>query len=208
VTSVPPQAVSAASAAAAAVGNYYSSRCATATANQNVVTYVLDNCSGALDARSTSGTITATFTTSGSGSLSIQLTGGNINADGANLNLQTSATVTQSAVGQKTLQATSQTSGTGPDGNAVNHTGTYALTWSTGTGCATLNASLAGVSTTADANTSTTIQSYVICDGKCPSGSVTSSYSGGQVTLNYNGSSTANCTSSIGTSSAVPLVCP
>ena len=40
------ESVAAASAAAAAAGNYYASGCFVATANQNVVTYVLTNCTG------------------------------------------------------------------------------------------------------------------------------------------------------------------
>ena len=52
---VAPQATMAASAVAAAVGNNFPNGCATATANQNVVTFNLNNCSGPLGLRSASG---------------------------------------------------------------------------------------------------------------------------------------------------------
>jgi hypothetical protein len=203
------QAVSAASAAAAAVGSYYSSGCATASANQNVVTYTLDNCSGPLALISTSGTFTATFTATGNGSIQIALAGTNINADGGVLMLQTSASVTLNASGQRTLSASSQTTGTGPDGNSINHTGTYTLVWPTGAGCGTLNATLSNVGSGIYAGTTTTITNYVVCRETCPqSGTVKSSFNGGNVTLTYNGSNSASCTSSLGTASFVPLNCP
>ena len=203
------QSANAASAAAAAVDNYYSSGCATATANQNVVTYTLDNCAGPLALISTSGTFTATFIASGNGSVQIALAGSDVDADGGILKVQTSAMVTIDASGQKTLTASSQTTGTGTDGNSIDHTGSYTLVWPTGTGCGTLNAMLSGLGTGIYAGTTTTITNYVVCRQTCPqSGTATSSFNGGTVTLTYNGSNNASCTSSLGTASFVPLHCP
>jgi hypothetical protein len=198
----------AASAVAASVGHYYPNGCATATASGNVVTFKLNNCTGPLGLVGSSGTVTATLNIV-SNSVQIQLAGNGISANGATLNLATSGTLTATASGQKTLQANSQTSGTGPGGNDIMHTGMYTLVWPTGTGCATLNGTLSGIGSGTYAGTSTTITNYVACANKCPqSGMTVSSFNGGNVTLSFNGSTSAQCTSSIGTSASIPLNCP
>jgi hypothetical protein len=198
----------AASAVAASAGHYFENGCATATASGNVVTFTLDDCTGPLGLVGTSGIVTATLNVV-SNSVQIQLAGSGISANGATLNLATSGTLTATAGGQKTLQASSQTSGTGADGNSVMHTGTYSLVWPTGSGCATLNGTLSGIGSDADAGTTTQITSYVACTDKCPqSGMTVSSFNGGSVTLSFNGSNNAQCTSSLGTSASIGLNCP
>jgi hypothetical protein len=198
----------AATAVAASVGHYFPNGCATATASGNVVTFKLDNCTGPLGLVGSSGMITATLNIV-SNSVQIQLAGNDISANGATLNLATSGTLTATASGQKTLQANSQTSGTGPGANNIMHTGMYTLVWPTGTGCATLNGTLSGIGSGTYAGTMTQITNYLACANKCPqSGMTVSSFSGGSVTLSFNGSTSAQCTSSIGTSASIPLNCP
>jgi hypothetical protein len=196
----------AASAVAASVGHYFPNGCATATASGNVVTFKLNDCTGPLGLVGSTGTVTATLNVV-SNSVQVQLAGNNISANGATLNLSTSGTLTATASGQKTLQANSQTGGTGPGGNDIMHTGMYTLVWPTGTGCATLNGTLTGSGTSS--GTTTQITNYVACTNKCPqSGMTVSSFNGGSVTLSFNGSTSAQCTSSIGTSASIALDCP
>jgi hypothetical protein len=205
---IAPASTTAATAVAAAVGHYFPNGCATATASGNVVTFKLNDCSGPLGLVGSTGTITATLNIV-SNSVQIQLAGTNISANGATVNLATSGTLTATAGGQKTLNANSQTSGTGPGGNNIMHTGMYSLVWPTGTGCATLNGSLSGIGSGTYSGTSTKITNYVTCTNKCPqSGTTVSSFNGGSVTLSFNGSTDAQCTSSIGTSASIPLNCP
>jgi hypothetical protein len=196
----------AASAAAAAVATYFPN-CANATAAGNVTTYTLNNCTGPLGLVGASGTVTATFNVVGS-SVQIQLAGNGVHANGGILNLMSSGTLTAGANGQKTLQANTTTSGTGPDGNNVMRSGMYTLVWPTGAGCATINGTLNGVGSAGFVG-STQITNYVACAGKCPqSGSTTHAFAGGTVTLQFNGSNSAACTASNGTSASVPLTCP
>jgi hypothetical protein len=198
--------VAAASAVAAAVGNNFPNSCATASASGNVVTFHLTNCSGPLGLLASSGTITATLNVVGN-AIQVQLAGSNITANGATINLSSSGTLT-AANGQKTLQASSHSSGTGPYGNAVSHAGTYTVVWPTGDGCATINAALSGVGTGSFSGTTTQVTNYVVCTGKCPqSGTAISSFNGGTVTLTFNGSSNAQCNASDGTSASVALHC-
>ena len=198
----------AASAVAASVGHYFPNGCTTATASGNVVTFTLNNCTGPLGLVGSTGTVTATLNIVGN-SVQIQLAGNGISANGATLNLATSGTLTATASGQKTLKANSQTGGNGPGGNTIMHTGMYTLVWPTGTGCATLNGTLSGVGSGTYAGTMTQITNYVACANKCPqSGMTVSSFNGGNVTLSFNGSTNAQCTSSIGTSASIALNCP
>jgi hypothetical protein len=198
----------AATTVAASVGRYFPNGCATATATGNVVTFHLNNCSGPLGLLASTGTVTATITIVSS-AVQIQLAGNNIAANGATINLATSGTLTATASGQKTLQANTHSNGTGPDGNAIAHSGMYTLVWPTGVGCATLNGTLTGVGSGAFGGTTTTITNYVACTNKCPqSGTTMSSFNGGTVTLAFNGSNTAQCTSSLGTSASIQLNCP
>ena len=206
-------AASAASAAVAnvvagAVGNYFSpSGCATATANGSVVTFHLNNCTGPLDLASNTGTFTATFNVVDS-TIQVQLAGNNIATNGAVINLATNGTLTF-ANGQRMLQATSNSSGTGPFGNSVAHSGTFTVVWPTGTGCATINGTMSGVSSGNVGSTTTQITNFVACANKCPqSGTTTSSFNGGTATLAFSGSNSAQCTASNGTSASIPLRCP
>jgi hypothetical protein len=190
------------------VGRYFPNGCATATSSGNVVTFRLNNCTGPLGLVGSTGVVTATLTPVGN-SIQIQLAGNNISANGATLNLATSATLTATAAGQKMLQANSQTTGTGQYGNNITHMGTYTLVWPTGTGCATLNGTMSGFGSGQFSGTSSTITNYVACRNKCPqSGTVKSSFSGGSTTLTFNGSNNAQCSASNGTSASVPLNCP
>ena len=160
----------AASAVAASVGHYFPNGCATASASGNVVTFKLNDCTGPLGLVGSTGTVTATLNVVGN-SVQVQLAGNNISANGATVNLSTSGTLTATASGQKTLQASSQTGGTGPDGNNIMHSGMYTLVWPTGTGCATINGTLTGSGTSA--GTTTQITNYVACTNKCPQSGMT-----------------------------------
>jgi hypothetical protein len=207
-----PQSVTAASAVAMAAGNNFPNGCVRATANQNVVTFVLTNCAGPFDITNLSGIVVATLTATGNGTVQAQLTGAGLMANGATMNLNTSATAAVSASGQKTLVATSMTSGTGPDGNSLVHSGSYTVMWPTGTNCATIDANLTGTNPTVVTNgASTIIMNYVTCKGMCPrsgSSTTTATANGQSVTLTFNGTSTAMCSASNGQTAAVPLRCP
>jgi hypothetical protein len=200
-----PSSTAAASAVAAAVGTYFPNGCATASASGNVVTFMLHNCTGPLDLIAATGTVTATLTL-GVGMVGVQLAGNNISANGATINLSTSGTLIASN-GQKTLTSNTSTTGTGPNGNSASHSGMYMIVWTPGSGCATINGTLNGAGSGGNV-TSTQITNYVTCANKCPqSGTSVSSFNGGSVTLTFNGTSSAQCAASNGTSATVPLRC-
>jgi hypothetical protein len=195
----------AASAIAGATGKYFQNGCATASVIGNVVTFVLDNCTGPLGLVAATGTVVATLSVQSS-AVGVQLSGHNFTANGATMNLATVGTLTASN-GQKTLTATTQTTGTGPNGNNASHSGMYSMVWTPGSGCATVSGTLTSTGSILHV-ASTQITNYVTCTGKCPqSGTSVSTFSGGTVMLTFNGSSTALCNASDGTSANLPLQC-
>ena len=215
-----PQASNAATAVAQAASANFPNGCATATANQNVVTFNLNSCSGPLGIANLTGIVTATINAIGNGQVQTILTGTNLTSTGVTtLNLNTSATTTVSANGQKTLTATSMSTGRGPAGNSIAHGGTYTVAWPTSPNCATINATFVG--TDADASTldaavaaeagvtTTTITNYVTCTGMCAqSGTSTTALDGQSVTLTFNGSNTAQCSASNGQAASISIRCP
>jgi hypothetical protein len=200
--------IAAATAIATSSSRYFPNGCATATASGNVVTFKLSNCSGPLGLLASSGTFTATVNVIGS-MANLRLAGMNVTANGATIDLSATGTLSVGATGTKTLQVNSQSTGTGPNGNSVAHSGMYTLVWPTGTGCATINGTMSGVGTGQFAGTTTQITNYVTCTNKCPqSGMTVSSFNGGSVTLTFNGSMSAQCNATNGTSASIPLDCP
>lgn len=197
----------AASMAAAAVGNYFQNGCATAAANGNVVTYQLNDCSGPFGLLGATGTLTATFDVVND-TVQVALAGTNVASNGGTFDVNTSGTVSPQPPGQKTLQATSQTTGTGPLGNNVAHTGMYTVQWPTpAPGCGAINGTLTG--TGSESGTTTVISNYVACTGKCPqAGTATTMFEGGTATITFSGSDIAQCTATNGTSASIPFNCP
>jgi hypothetical protein len=206
-----PQAVAAANAVVGAAGNNFGNGCAKASANQNVVTFTFTNCSGPFDITNMSGTVTATLTATGDGTIQAQLVGNSITSDSGTFNLNTTGTATVAANGQKTVVATSMTTGNGPNGNSIVRGGSYTVLWPTGTNCATINANFTGTNKAAvpSGGATTTIMNYVTCRNQCAqSGTSTTSASGQVVTLTYSGTSFAQCNASNGQSASVQLQCP
>jgi hypothetical protein len=198
----------AADAVASAVGQYFSpSSCAAATRNVNVVTIQLSGCSGPLGLSAANGTISATITVDIHG-LHVEVDG-NVTVGSAKLQLKSNGTASISAdLRTKTLQIESSGGGTGPLGNNVAHTGSYTLSWEGGgTGCATIDGTFTGVGSRSD-TASIVIAGYKRCSGQCPqAGTVTSTFPGGSLSVVYNGTSTAQCTSSAGGMQAFTLAC-
>ena len=180
--------------------------CAAASASGNVVTFTLNNCSGPLGLTAATGTATATFTPTAQG-LQIQLAGNNIAVDSGRLDLASQGVLTfGSDMVTKTFQANTSSGGTGPYGNNVARTGTYTLTWQSGSTCGTINSSF----TDAGSASTTQLASYVRCRAQCPqSGTVTQTVSSGTVvTVTLNGSINPSWAASDGETGTLTLQCP
>ena len=190
----------AALAAANAANSVYSpTKCATATANGNVTTFVLNGCTGVFGLGGASGIVTATYAVNAQGQLEVDLAGMNVSVGRATLEIQSTAIVTLSA-DQKTkmVNATANGGGTGPNQTNVTRTGTYNLTWTVGSRCPTLNANLETTSQSVGTG-STQLANYTRCQGGCPqTGALTANYSGNVFAMSFDGTSTASCANSVG----------
>jgi hypothetical protein len=201
----PAQASVAAQIASASAANFPGG-CATVTADQNFVTFVMDDCSGPLGLAHATGTVTAKLLVMAGGGVLVQLTGDNVAANGGTFTLNTSGSVMLSADGSRTVRATSMSNGTGASGSSLDHSGIFSLVWAPTSGCGTINANFSGVGASGE---NEVVVDYVACTGQCPSSGTSTAVSGsGTVTLSFVGKPYALCMASDGTSNGLPLACP
>lgn len=193
-------------AGAGAKTNWQPSSCVTATQNQNVVSYALNNCTGPYGLVHVTGTVVVTYTVN-TGGIHADAVSTGLMVNGATMNLNSHAdyTVTGSA---KKLVVTTQGSGTGAFGNAITRAGGYTLTWDDASQCGALDGAW---STTIGSDTwSTSITNYAQCKAHCPS-SGTLSHTGGisklTVTVTFDGSADAKWSTSRGRSGTIALFC-
>lgn len=196
----------AAMAGAGAKTNWQPSTCVTATQNQNVVSYALNNCTGPYGLVHVTGTVVATYSADSSG-IHAALVTNNLMVNGATMTLNSSADY--SVVGpQKSLTVHTSGSGTGGFGNTITRTGSFTLTWNDASQCGTIDGAW---STGLDNNTwSTSISNYAQCKDRCPT-SGTLAHTGGLShvtwTVTFDGSAQAKWASSRGTSGKFGLLC-
>ena len=191
-------------AATAAPQMFRPSTCVMAQASTNVVSYRFMECAGPLGLTHLSGTATVTFSDIGNG-LQVVAKAKNLSVNGAMLNIDSTGTYTEMN-NQKQLEMTTMSGGMGILGNGTGRIGTYTLAWQNGDTCATLDASFTD---TGPSDGTTNVTGFEICRGACPAaGTVTRMAAGRQVTLTFDGRSTAAWHDGDGQTGAVILRCP
>lgn len=193
-----------AAAAATRVGSHLTpAGCLTTTVTANTVSYVFDHCTGPRGLLTLTGTINGVYTLTAPNQVHAVLTstGFEVNQTTLNLNATIDA-VKQGTV--KRAEISSQTTGTGPRGNTVSRAGDYTVSWDSATACFTLD----GTTGSSRLN-STTVTDFKRCDAKCPvSGTVVHTGArGNTVTLVYDGSASAQWSTSGGRSGTLTLKC-
>lgn len=182
------------------------STCVTATAQLNVVTYQLSNCTGPYGLVHVTGSVAVTYTKTASGVHAAAVATG-LDVNGATMSLASQADYSVAGT-QKQLVVATDGSGTGPRGNAITRHGAYTLTWDDATDCGALDGSWStGIGS---ATWSTSISGYAQCKGHCPSGgtlSHTGGLSGVTVTVRFDGSADARWSTSRGRSGTIALFC-
>jgi hypothetical protein len=193
----------AATTAASKAENYLQPKgCYMAVAAGNKVTYTFNNCTGPYGLVKANGTVVATFTPAGAGSIKVDVAASGFRVNDVTVNLAFSGTFTvQGAKKSATIATTS--SATSAKGKTITRAGSYTVTWDG------MCLSLDGAVTTTVGTTvyATTFGNFKKCRGMCPSGSITfASSKGTSLILNYNGTATATWTSGtkMGT---IPLLC-
>lgn len=193
-----------AAAAAARVGGHLTpAGCLTSTITANTVSYVFNNCTGPRGLLTLNGTISGVYTLTAPNQVHAVLSSTGFQVNQATLNLNaTIDAVKQGTV--KRAEISSQTSGTGPRGNTVSRAGDYTVSWDSATSCFTLDGT-----TGSTRLTSTTVTDFKRCDAKCPvSGTVVHTGArGNTITLVYDGSASAQWSTSKGRSGTLALKC-
>lgn len=196
----------AAGAEARAGGRFQPAGCATVTRVGNVVTYVLQGCTGPFGLVHVTGTVTATFTDVGGG-VRIDLEGADVTINRAVIDFQTQGVLTSNGT-QRRLVVTTEGKGVGPRGNAFTRSGGYTLTRDTATDCLALDGSWE--LDVRLAKRSTTVTGLSRCANACPAAGGTivhTGFRGRTVTVTLDGTSDASWTSSSGHSGTIDLSC-
>jgi hypothetical protein len=186
--------------------NWQPAGCVTATQNQNVVSYTLNDCTGPYGLVHVTGTVVATYTADSSGiHAALQTT--NLHINGATMTLDSKADYSVNGSAHS-LTVNTNGSGTGAFGNTITRNGSYTLAWDDATDCGTLDGAW---STGIDSATwSTSIANYAQCKDHCPTSGVLT-HTGGLShitwTVTFDGSAQAKWTSSRGPSGQFGLLC-
>jgi hypothetical protein len=180
--------------------------CVSATAQLNVVTYQLSNCTGPYGLVHVTGSVVVTYTKQADG-IHAAASASALEVNGATMNLDSQATYTVTGSARKLVVATDG-SGTGPRGTQITRHGSYTLGWDDASECASLDGAW---STGIGSDTwSTSIAGYAQCKGHCPT-SGTLSHTGGfskvTVTVAFDGSGAARWSTSRGRSGTIALFC-
>lgn len=190
---------------ARALTRYQPAGCATTTRQGNVLTHMLNGCSGRRGLLQMTGTVIVTFADVVAG---VQVT---VVSDDLKVNRATmdvNATGLLSFDGTKTtLTVTSTGDGVGPRGNHFVRTGQFTAVADAATECLDLNGSWQ--LTVGGANRSTAINGLRVCKGTCPlAGTIDHrGFRGREVTVTFDGSAEASWTSSAGRSGSVEMQC-
>jgi hypothetical protein len=182
------------------------SSCVTATAVANVVTYMLNDCTGPWGLVHVTGTVVVTYSKQPDG-VHADANATGLLVNGATLNINSQAVYSVNGTAHQ-LTVTTDGGGTGLRGNTIGRHGSYTLAWDTGTQCAALDGQWS--TTIASATWSTSVTGFKVCKNECPSAG-TIAHTGGlshvTVTVTFNGSAEASWTSSRGDHGTVALFC-
>ncbi|HSN26970.1 MAG TPA: hypothetical protein VLT45_11805 [Kofleriaceae bacterium] len=194
--------------AANAPARFTPAGCATATASGSNVTLTLNDCTGPRGLVHVTGELDLTASVSLTGAISVHGAATNLMVNRATLDVDSDAIYAVNGT-THTLDVQTQGSGVGPLGNDVEHTGQYTITWDTGSQCH----SIAGHwSTELSSGTASATRSNDVnlmrCAGGCPTGTVTHHFLGGaSLTITFDGTATAQWSTSGGKSGTVNLSC-
>lgn len=179
--------------------------CATVTRTANVVTHVLDGCTGPRGWVRFTGTLTTTFSDAADG-LHIHLTSKGLQANRATMDIDATG-VLSDVGGKKQLVVTSTGSGIGPRGTNFTRTGQYTAVGDPSTSCLALDGQWQ--LDVGRATRSTRITGFEVCKAMCPSrGRIEhTGFRGRVITIDFDGSAEAKWSSSRGFDGTVSLGC-
>jgi hypothetical protein len=182
--------------------------CATVTQNAAVLTVEYNDCTGPRGLVHVTGTLVLAVSVALDGSITVHGTATSFEVNQAVLDID--ATGTYSVAGtERTLVVSTNGSGTGPRGTTIDHQGNYTVQWDPTTECRSIVGSWETDLTrgTQSASRSNDVD-LSRCAGGCPTGTLTHHFLGGaSITVTFDGTATAQWTSSTGRSGTVALAC-
>jgi hypothetical protein len=186
------------------VGLRFGAGCAQVTQSGTTVTIVYNDCTGPRGLVHVTGTLTLLVSVSATGAISVHATSDDMQVNRATLVIDADATYAVSGTSH-TLTVSTNGSGTGPRGTAIEHQGNYTITWDTTSQCGSIDGmwstELGDLTRSNDVNVDR-------CAGGCPTGMVTHTFLRGQsITITFDGTATATWSASTGGHGTVALAC-
>jgi hypothetical protein len=188
-----------------ALTRYQPAGCASTTRQGNVLTHVLNRCSGRRGLAQMTGTVIVTFADVAAG-VQVAVVSDNLKVNRAMMNVNATGLVSFDGP-RTTLAVTSTGDGVGPRGNRFVRTGQFTAVADATTECLDLNGSWQ--LTVGGASRSTAIKSLKVCKDSCPvTGTIDHrGFRGREVTVTFDGSTEASWSSSAGRSGTVEMQC-
>jgi hypothetical protein len=183
------------------------SGCGTAVATGANVVIHFNDCTGPRGLLHVTGELDLAVSVDTAG-IHIHGTATGLEVNSATLDIDSTATYSVSGT-TKSLAVMTTGTGTGALGNDIDHTGDYTITWDTTTQCASLDGSWSTTlsNTTASATRSNQVN-VMRCAGGCPTGTVVhTGLRGFTLTINFDGTSVADWSTSTGKSGTFNLTC-
>jgi hypothetical protein len=175
--------------------------CVSSTPSGSTLTITFNNCTGPRGLRQVNGTLTLSVTAATASSISLTAKATDFQIGGATLDLDTSASYAMSN-GAATLTVQTASSGVGPFGHEVAHTGAYSANWDAG--CTSIEGDW---STSLDGRARSISVDVTRCSDSCAVGTVTRTTRDGRtITITLDGS-VAAWVSSTGRSGSFALRC-
>ncbi len=197
-----------AQAAATRVGSHLTpASCFTKSVAGATVTYTMNDCTGPWGLVHLTGTITAVYSRATTGGVGVVITGTGVKVNNATLDLN-SAVVASEVNGVRVANVTTEAKGTGGRGLALTRKGAYVAKYDPTNECITLDGTW--TTTTGLRSASTAIANYTRCKSACPAAGGTLVHTGvrtNQVTVTYDGTSTAAWASTNGRAGTLTLMC-
>jgi hypothetical protein len=184
--------------------------CATVTQPSSTqIAIKVNDCTGPRGLVHVTGELDLSVAVSIAGVITVTGTATALEVNGATLTINSTATYGVSNTSH-TLTVQTKGSGTGPLGNAIDHSGNYTVTWDMTSQCSSVRGtwSTTLTATTGAAESRSNDVTLMRCAGGCPTGSVVHHGFGGEtLTVTFDGTATASWTLSTGRSGTIALTC-
>jgi hypothetical protein len=181
---------------------YAPAGCATVTESGLTVKLVFADCTGPRGLRQVDGEVDLTVSAGAGGAIDVAASATNFQIGQATLSIDSQGVYTASGT-TRSLEVTTQGSGTGPLGNTIQHDGQYTATWDDT--CVSIEGSW---STEIGAAQRSTTASLMRCADQCPTGTLTrDTFRGHTIDVTFDGSPVATWTTSTGRTGTIDLPC-